>query len=108
MTISDISLITIAGSLTILVLFFVGTLISILRAISLVKRDFHAISTEGRETIHNIKDITSGSFHLLSDSKKGKKGQKKPSNVMNWIALGITLLSIACKFFGKSKKTKKR
>ncbi|HSX04757.1 MAG TPA: hypothetical protein VLG76_08530 [Rhabdochlamydiaceae bacterium] len=107
MTITEISLISIASSLIILVLFFVGILIGIQRSVSVLKRDFHSITLESKATIHKIKDLTVGSLKFLATSKNNKKA-KKTATAMNWLAIGITLFDLATKYFKKHKRLKKR
>jgi hypothetical protein len=109
MTITEISLVTIAGSLFILVLFLIGLLVCVQRTISLIKRDFHSLAVKGKSTIHGIKNLTTGSLNFLAQaSGKGGKRSKKDEKVMNWLSIGMGLYSLASKYFGKQKRGKKR
>lgn len=107
MTITEISLLSIAGSQIVLVLFLIGTLIITCRSISLIKKDFHSLAVKGKSTIHSIKDLTTGSLKFLGQS--GNKRLKKDEKAMNWLSVGMGLYTLASKYFGsKTKKRKKR
>ncbi len=100
MTITEISLVSIAGSLIILVLGCIGVFIYIQRCASLIKRDVHSLTVKGKATIHSIKDLAAGSLNLIAQRKRSKKNEK----VLNWVAIGMSLYQLASKYFGKRRR----